>query len=56
MFPVSVDPSWSHKLAVYVVVALQMTLPPGYISGVIQDELAAVDIIVYFRITSCMPV
>ena len=39
MFPVSFDLSWFLKIAVDVVVALQMTLPPGYISGVIHEML-----------------
>ena len=45
MFPVSFDPSSSHKRAIYVVVVLQMPLPPGYISGIIHGELEAVYII-----------
>ena len=45
MFPVSFDPNWSHKLAVYIVVALQMKLPPGYISGVIHEILEQMNMI-----------
>ena len=42
IFPVSVDPSWSQKIAVYVVVALQSTLPPGYTSGVTHEILKTI--------------